>query len=251
MKHIDQEFCLPYDTANPEFWMRIEHLGRYIFAADHIRRTNAKSVLDVACANGYGCFEMASSGAQILGIDYNASLIENAISAASAANVTNAAFRSADLNTNPLTGISADLITCFDTLEHLISPADFLAKLSSLQSKGASLLLSVPKPNFEPVDSAGIPTNTYHLHRFEERDLCSLLSAAGYSIQKTLYQPHTNICMSLENNACRDSNTSKTQARSFFNQSEQALRFFARMLGTPTTDLCEFSYSVLLIAQKI
>lgn len=252
MKHIDQEYCLPFDNTNPELWMRVEHLGRYIFATDYIRRTGAKTVLDVACSNGYGCLEMAGSGAQILGIDYNESLIDSAISSASSAQITNVQFRCANLNTDPLDSIpTPDLITCFETLEHLTSPSDFLGKLSSLQSKGGTLLLSVPKAKYEPTDSAGIPTNTFHLHRFSESALTALLTASGYRITKTLYQPYTNICMSLLNKACRDSQINKSEANGFFDQSEQALRFFARMFGLPTADLKKSSYSIFLIAQKV
>ncbi|MBT3319882.1 MAG: methyltransferase domain-containing protein [Clostridia bacterium] len=251
MKHIDQEFCLPFDKENPEFWMRIEHLGRYVFAADYARKIGAKSVLDVACSNGYGCRQMAGSGAQILGIDYNASLIDSATALSNAAQITNAAFRCADLNTDPLSDIpTPDLITCFDTLEHLESPADFLSKLSGMQTKNGTLLLSVPKAKFEPTDKAGVPTNTFHLHRFSEADMTDLLTGAGYRIQQNLYQPHTNICMSLHNKACRESGTSKQIALAHFDQSDKSLLFFARMFGIPTTDLNEFSYGVFFVAQK-
>jgi SAM-dependent methyltransferase len=252
MKHIDQEYCLPFDNTNPELWMRIEHLGRYVYASGFARRINAHSILDVACANGYGCIQMAQTDAHILGIDYNESLIKEARSSASESLQNNVHFRCADLNTDTLSDIPAqDLITCFDTLEHLVSPVDFLSKLSALQTKNGALLLSVPKAKYESVDNDGIPTNEFHLHRFTEVDMTDLLSSAGYQVSKTLYQPYTNMCMSLLNNACRDSGTSKQDAIAYFDQSKEALLFFARMFGVPTTDMKKLSYIVLYVAHKV
>ncbi len=82
-------------------------------------------------------------------------------------------------------------------------------------------------------------------------NVADMLTGAGYRIQKTLYQPYTNLCMSLQNNVCRNTGTSKQDALSHFDQSEEALLFFARMFGVPTTDMKKFSYSMLFEAQKI
>ena len=251
MKHIDEEYCLPFDNTNPEFWMRLEHLGRYIYAADYIKKHSCSKVLDAACADGYGCIEMASSDTQIYGIDYNRELIEKAEISAKKAGLRNVHFYNRDLNTDSLDWLcDIDLITCFDTLEHLKEPNVFLQKLSSLQQKQGALLLSVPKADFEPVDSSGVPTNTFHLHRFSESDISALLSDAGYSIRKTLYQPYTNMCMSLEKNVLRDTGISPEQARSYYCGSADALRFFARTYAMPDPSLSEFSYSIFIVAYK-
>ena len=194
---------------------------------------------------------MAQTGAQILGIDYNQSLIESARASANEAQLPNVHFLCANLNTDSLDDISSpDLVTCFDTLEHLKNPSDFLSKLSALQNKNGTLLLSVPKAKYEPTDSSGVPTNTFHLHRFSRDDLTNLLKNSGYRIEKTLGQPYTNINMSLHNKARRDIGTTKRDALNFFDQSEEAISFFARMFALPTADLYEFSYSTFIIAKK-
>lgn len=251
MKHIDKEYCLPFDNENPEFWMRIEHLGRYLYASDFIKKHKPKKVLDAACANGYGCLEMAGFDCEVLGLDYNEALITEAKETAKLAGRNNANFRLTDLNTDNLGWLKdIDLATCFDTLEHLKDPKQFLGNLSEVLRKNGVLLLSVPKAKYEPVDKDGIPTNEYHLHRFTKDDLSSLLTNAGFFIQKTLYQPYTNMCMSLEKNVFRDTDIDAEQARQYFATSKDALRFFARMFALPDPSLEKFSYSYFVFARK-
>lgn len=254
MKSIDEEFCLPYDNNNFEFWMRLEHLGRYLFAADCIRRYKARIVLDLACANGYGCFEMAKAAQETYGADYNQKLIEQAQKTAKDEKNSKVYFRNLDLNKQSLDGLmnaSPDLTTCFDTLEHLKEPKSFLNNLSSIMKKESMLLLSVPKGDFERTDKHGNLKNPYHLHKFSKDDIAELLKNAGFKIVKSMGQPYTNICMSLENNVCRDTRTKKKDVRKHFNQSKEAIRHFARMFGLPSQDLLEFSYTIFVVAQKI
>ena len=249
MKHIDKEYCLPFDSSNPEFWMKLEHLGRYIYASDFIKKRNAASVLDVACADGYGCIEMAQTGAAIHGLDYNAELIKKAKS--KSISLANVDFTKTNLNEDDLSCFTgADLVTCFDTLEHLKSPAEFLSKINKTLKRFGTLLLSVPKADFEPVDEHGQPTNEFHLHRFSRTEIVSLLETAGFSVTKVLHQPFTNLCMSLEKSAIRDTNVSIEKARSFYCDSKEALRFFARAYALPMPTLEEHSYSIFIIAEK-
>ena len=251
MKHIDKEYCLPFDNSNPEFWMKLEHLGRYIYASDFIKKRNAASVLDVACADGYGCIEMAQTGAELFGVDYNSSLIDKANRTAAGASLTNLHFYNLDLNEDDLRWLKdIDLVTCFDTLEHLKKPQKFLENACSVLKRFGTLLLSVPKAQYEPVDNNGEPTNEYHIHRFEPDALEDMLTKAGFEIQKTLYQPFTNLCMSLEKSAVRDTNVSLEKARSFYCDSKEALRFFARAYALPMPTLEEHSYSIFIIAEK-
>ncbi len=251
LKHIDKEYCLPFDSSNPEFWMRIEHLGRYIYAADYIKKRNINRVLDAACADGYGCIEMAQSGAEIFGIDYNSELIEKAINTAAGFSLTNLNFYNRDLNEDNLGWLKdIDLVTCFDTLEHLEDPKKFLENVCRVMNRFGTLLLSVPKAKFEPVDENGSPTNEFHLHRFTHKGIASLLETTGFSIQKVLHQPFTNLCMSLEKNVIRDTGISLEKLRSFYSDSKEAIRFFARMYALPAPTLEEHSYSIFIIAEK-
>lgn len=251
MKHIDKEYCLPFDNENPEFWMRIEHLGRYLYAADLIKKHKPKKVLDAACSNGYGCLEMSGFNCEVVGLDYNEELIAMAKEAAASKQKTNVVFQLTDLNNDDLSWLEdIDLVTCFDTLEHLKNPKEFLSNISRALRKNGMLLLSVPKAKYEPVDKEGVPTNEFHLHRFTTDNLSCLLTDAGFFIQKTLYQPYTNMCMSLEKNVVRDTDIDIEQARQYFSTTEDALRFFARMFAIPDPSLEKFSYTYFIIARK-
>ena len=247
------EYCLPFDNENSEFWMRIEHLGRYLFAADCARRYMAGRVLDVACANGYGCFEMASAVKTAYGIDYNEELIGNARHQASQTGTDNVHFFCDDLNRIKLADIigkTIDMVTCFDTLEHLADPVAFVQNIADVLRFHGFLLLSVPKKELEPVNRHGKPKNKYHLHRFTETEINELLKENGFEIIRRLGQPYTNINMKLANNVCRDTGISKQEVMSHYSQTKEGLRMFARMYGLPTLDLPEYSYNTVIIAQK-
>lgn len=48
---INFEYVDPFNEKY-DYWMRVEHLARYLWARDILK--NSENVLDVACANGYG-----------------------------------------------------------------------------------------------------------------------------------------------------------------------------------------------------
>ena len=75
-------------------------MGSYIYASDFIKKRNAASVLDAACADGYGCIEMAQTGAAIHGLDYNAKLIKKAKS--KSISLDNVDFTKTNLNEDDL-----------------------------------------------------------------------------------------------------------------------------------------------------
>ena len=45
------EYCDPFNEKQ-YYWMRVEHLGRYLYVKNNIK--DGCNILDIACANGYG-----------------------------------------------------------------------------------------------------------------------------------------------------------------------------------------------------
>ncbi len=55
--------------------MIARHLSAYEFAKDYVYN---KTVLDIGCGEGYGCFYLAGTAKTIVGIDYDKAIIDYA-----------------------------------------------------------------------------------------------------------------------------------------------------------------------------
>lgn len=170
------EFFVPGQSPK-----RIEddHVERYRFACRHV---NDKAVLDIACGVGYGVKLLADAGAKkATGVDI------------SAANVAYANEKYADKRTSFLQGdITAfdsggpyDVITCFETIEHVDDYKGALRNLKSLLIPGGKLLISSPN---RPITSPGTkrledkPNNKFHVREFTISELTNALQEAGFEI---------------------------------------------------------------------
>jgi len=109
----------------------------------------------------------------------------------------------------PLADKEADLVICFETLEHTHNPILFLTELSRIVKK--KLLLSIPwvtETNIRPkwhgrADPGGQPDSEFHIFEFDERDFPRILSYTDFKVsgyQKLInyearYDPYTNWCL--------------------------------------------------------
>ena len=249
----DIEYCDPFDQPAPDFWMKVEHLGRYIFAAELALELDAHRVLDAACANGYGCRELARSGAHTVGVDVHADYLRDARRAAEADPVGRITYVEGDLDRDDLPrtlGGDYDLITSFETLEHLTRPAQALAGFADLLRGGGRLLLSVPNRAFEPVTSDGAPRNPFHKQLFTLDDIRALVEGAGLHVRRVLAQPYTNIFFNRERQLCKAGLAEKDDLPTFYRHDERAIRHFARLFGMPEESAIDVSYAILLDAER-
>jgi SAM-dependent methyltransferase len=109
----------------------------------------------------------------------------------------------------PIEDNEADLVICFETLEHVHNPISFLAELSRITKN--RLLLSIPwipKTNIRAkwygmTESNGQPDSEYHIFEFDEGDFRKVLSHTDFKVsqyQKLInyqakYDPFTNWCL--------------------------------------------------------
>lgn len=120
-----------------EIWM--EHWHRYHFAA---RWAAGRSVLDVACGEGYGSALLAKVAAHVTGVDVSAEAIEHARRTyGSAANLE---FVRASCTRLPFADASAELAVSFETLEHIGGQREFLDELARVLRPDGVLVLSCP-----------------------------------------------------------------------------------------------------------
>ncbi|MDD5596824.1 MAG: methyltransferase domain-containing protein [Victivallaceae bacterium] len=156
-----------------------DHMERYRFAC---RLAAGKSVLDIACGVGYsGPLFMKAGAASYDGVDINERSIEYA----------NCVYRS-DRNINYHVGDicsfshdkTFDLITCYETIEHVKNYESAIKNLNRLLQPNGLLLISSPN---RAVTSPGIsslcdqPANKFHTQEFIPEELLSVLNDSGFT----------------------------------------------------------------------
>lgn len=162
-----------------EKWV-LDHYARYLFSRP--LATN-KRVLDIACGFGYGSKILAEAHAgAVIGIDISPETIEYARTKYPHPKVEY--YCDDFLLLNPEVYGRFDLITCFETLEHVQSPETALHILASLMAPDGVLIISVPN------DIALNMENPYHLIKFTQAEFLSLL-LARFSRVEAYYQSDT------------------------------------------------------------
>ncbi len=153
----------------PEGWhgrlIAIEHEARYRWAEGLARD---REVLDVACGVGYGTSVLARAGAtRALGVDVSPDALDQARKRAGDLEE----FVVGDLHNLPCEDHSFDLITCFETIEHVADPARGLDELRRVIRPDGVLLLSSPNRDVY------IPGNPFHVHEYTPDELEAAVSA--------------------------------------------------------------------------
>lgn len=146
--------------------MAASHVARYVFAE---RFAAGGKVCDVACGVGYGSFYLSHTAGEVVGMDISSEAIDWADRFFSQPNVR---FFAADgCQPWPVTG-QFDLITSFETLEHVQRPEVFLKQLYDHLLPGGRLVLSVPNGPRDLMKT----DNPHHIHHFSASDLEALIS---------------------------------------------------------------------------
>lgn len=247
----DVNFIDPYDDAGANLFIRIEHLARYLFAAQFARKRRVRRALDCACGNGYGCAILARDVPKVDGVDLDEELLADFSEMSRSAGGDVALLR-LDLDSEPLPfddGVF-DLVTCFETLEHVQFDGELLGELHRALRRGGWLLLSVPKAGYEPVDAQGKPRNRCHWRLYNEPGLRSLLLQHGFVIEQSLGQPYANLSRANMESFRRDTGVSHGQFESWFSQEPQALECYAKLWGWPTEEAQQHSNGIFLVCRR-
>jgi len=248
LTNVDFESIDPYEFKAPYF-VCMEHLARYIWAAYILKRKRVKTALDIACGPGYGSRELALEGIRTTGFDIDRQNIRTANEKYSVSGLTD--YISGDINAREYLALAGggpfDAIVCFETLEHVRDPQLFLYDLRRLVRSGGYLVLSVPEGKYEPLDREGAIKSSYHLHAFSEEQVGQMLGAAGFRVQQRMYQPDSAGLHRNEFRAIRDTGATRETAERCYNKSPEAARYLAQVYAWPRKERGE-SYSNIFVS---
>jgi 2-polyprenyl-3-methyl-5-hydroxy-6-metoxy-1,4-benzoquinol methylase len=158
------EFFVPQLGLNIEDYILAEnkqgihHVGRYTWATKVLADLNDKRLVDIACGAGYGSYMLARAlpSCTILGGDYDPDSIACARKDYSRKNL---AYASADvvswtyLDSGQSLG-TVDVVTSFDTIEHLLHREICLINITENLAEDGVLLISTPV-KVEPILNPG------------------------------------------------------------------------------------------------
>ena len=153
----------------PEFdgdWT-LEHLHRYLLACE---LATGKTVLDIACGDGYGSAMLARHAAQVTGVDIDTPTVERARGKYVADNLR---FLQGSATDIPLDDDSVDLVISFETIEHLMEQDRMLYEIRRVLRPEGFLLISSPD-KYEYSDVPGYH-NEFHLKELYCQEFEALL----------------------------------------------------------------------------
>lgn len=170
MQNIELEFTGERFVPGLKNDNTIEHLHRYAFACKLVKD---KIVLDVASGEGYGANLLANYADKVIGIDNSNESIEHAKKKYLKSNLS--FFCSSAINM-PLDSNSIDVVTSFETIEHLIEQDEMILEIKRVLKPNGFLIISSPDKKFYS-DTTG------HINHFHLKELY-------FSEFKTLLKKH-------------------------------------------------------------
>lgn len=136
------------------------------------------AILDIGCSSGGFLSTMRSSQWKLYGIEMEESTAERARS------TTGAEVFVGDAVAAPFLPVSFDAITCFDVLEHVYSPREFLTKVFEWLKPGG--IFYAMMPNIDSWEARLFGTHWFglelprHLSHFSPRSLRYLMNQLGF-----------------------------------------------------------------------
>jgi ubiquinone/menaquinone biosynthesis C-methylase UbiE len=140
----------------------LEHLHRYALAMEF---TKGKKVLDIACGEGYGTNLMAENAAEVKGVDIDIKIISKAKKKYRGNNIE---FLPGSLLNIPAMDKHFDIITSFETLEHISEHEKAISELKRVLHPDGILLISTPeKSAYSDITGYNNPFHQKELYKEE------------------------------------------------------------------------------------
>jgi SAM-dependent methyltransferase len=149
-----------------------EHKSRYRFAAN---TTAPQRLLDIACGSGLGFWHFPDVPL-VVGADLEVDALRLADDARAGAPNAVALART-DGTALPFRSGAFDVITSFETVEHIPDDESFLMELARVLSPHGALLMSTPNAIITG-PSFGVPRNPFHIREYKPAQFRDLLLAS-------------------------------------------------------------------------
>jgi SAM-dependent methyltransferase len=244
---LDWSAVDPFDSADPYFWVRLEHLGRYLFALDHFLEIGVKRVLDAGTGVGYGSRLMAGAGLDVTAVDADPQRIAYLKESGAPVNIHAIV---ADIEQVIPGDADFEGIVSFEVLEHLRDPRTALSRLAARLRPSGTFVCSVPSRIWESRMPDGLPGNTSHRIFFGRQEIIALIESCGLVVSYVLGQGLCNYLMKREESFLALGKLSASLAEEPALNAPERLEHLARLLGYPTADYAEWSYSFIVVAAK-
>jgi 2-polyprenyl-3-methyl-5-hydroxy-6-metoxy-1,4-benzoquinol methylase len=246
----------PFDEKDPHLWMKIEHLGHYLFAADYLKQYKPKIVADISCGIGYGLLELGRIAKQVIGVDSSDEMIDIASKRVAEKSLDfNVNFIKKNLDLDDLTKDidlgSIDAVVSFETLEHLVDPNKAIFGFSQILRRGGFLVCSVPNALYEPKSIACLPRNKFHKQLFNYQSLCRMVQGHGFQVIYRLGQSWSYTLLKREQQLFSARLIKKRLSDTPELHSPDMIRLLSYILAYPNVEDVDGSYSIIFVAKKI
>ena len=155
--------------------IRLEHYHRYAAIRDVIA---GKTVLDVACGEGYGSRFMSDVATSVTGVDISS---EAVVHASTAYIRNNLSFRQGSATALDFPDESFDVVVSFETIEHLLEQAKMLAEIRRVLRTNGFLIISSPNRPIYSQESGEY--NEYHVKELDFDEFDELLKIEFKNVQ--------------------------------------------------------------------
>ncbi|MDB5582179.1 MAG: glycosyl transferase family 2 [Bradyrhizobium sp.] len=146
----------------------LEHLHRYAMARELV---GGKSVLDIACGEGYGSSMLADVAQSVVGVDIARDTVDHASRKYKKSNLQ---FKIGDCVDIPLPDDSVDVVVSFETIEHLDQHDAMMKEVKRVLRPDGVVIISTPETNEYAAVTNG--PNPHHVKELTEEQYRQLLS---------------------------------------------------------------------------
>lgn len=245
----------PFDENDRHLWMKLEHLGRYLFAADFLKQHQPSVVADISCGIGYGIPELGRIAQMVIGVDSSQEMIEIASKKISQGSKNlKVRFINKNLDIDDLTPDigpgSVDAVVSFETLEHLVNPYEAVYQFSKILRSGGFFICSVPNALSEPRASACLPRNRNHKQLFNFRSLSRMVQSHGMKVVNRLGQSWSYSLLKREQQLSSARLIERKLSDEPAMHTPEMIRLLSYILAYPTVEDVDGSYSITIVAHK-
>ncbi len=154
-------------TSFNNHYGKFEHLHRYALASEFVEH---KIVLDIACGEGYGTNLLSHKSKMIYGVDISNEAVTHAQEKYINRNIN---FKLGSATQIPFENDFFDVVTSFETIEHLVEHEKMFSEIKRVLKKDGVLILSSPEKN---IYSERDPNNIYHVKELTLEELLKLIT---------------------------------------------------------------------------